>query len=146
MVILELCLVLIDWLSLEEGRRGSFEIGRPRSRGRKNFGRRWTRGWEVLVTGLENWTILMDVICVSSFKEVKRCIITDFLGGLGERSWKLDNFNGCHMCIIFKEVKRYIITDFRHTSTLTMRKSVRIRSFSGLYFPTFGKIFLHSLW
>ena len=63
------------------------------------------------MTGLENWTILMDVICVSSFKEVKR----------------------------------YIITDFRHTSTLTMRKSVRIRSFSGLYFPTFGKIFLHSL-
>ena len=40
----------------------SFEIGRPRSRGWINFGRRWTRG----VRGLENWTIFMDVICVSS--------------------------------------------------------------------------------
>ena len=40
----------------------SFEIGHPRSRGRKNFGRRWTRG----VRGLENWTIFMDVIYVLS--------------------------------------------------------------------------------
>ena len=36
-------------------------IGRPRSRGWKNFGRSWTRGG-----GLENWTIFMDVICISS--------------------------------------------------------------------------------
>ena len=41
---------------------GSFEIGRPRSRGWKNFGCSWTRG----MGGLENWTIFMDVICVSS--------------------------------------------------------------------------------
>ena len=41
---------------------GSFEIGRPRSRGKKNFGHRWTRE----VRGFENWTIFMDVICVSS--------------------------------------------------------------------------------
>ena len=42
--------------------RGSFEIGRAKSRGWKNVGRRWTRG----VRGLENWTIFKDVICVSS--------------------------------------------------------------------------------
>ena len=40
----------------------SIKIWRPRSRGWKNFGRRWTRE----VGCLENWTILMDVICVSS--------------------------------------------------------------------------------
>ena len=39
---------------------GSFETGRPRSRGWKNFGK--TRG----VGGLKNWTFFMDVICVSS--------------------------------------------------------------------------------
>ena len=43
---------------------GSFEIGRPRSRGWKHFERRWTMG----VGDLENWTIFMDVICVSSLK------------------------------------------------------------------------------
>ena len=37
-------------------------MGRLRSRGWKNIGRRWTKG----VVGLENWTILMDVIFVSS--------------------------------------------------------------------------------
>ena len=36
------------------------EIGRPRSRMQKNFGRRWTGGG-----GLENSTTFMDVICVS---------------------------------------------------------------------------------
>ena len=46
-------------------RRDSLEIGRPRSRGSKNFGRRWTRG----VGGLENWTIFMDVICVLFLNE-----------------------------------------------------------------------------
>ena len=40
----------------------SFEIGRLRSRGWKNFRRRLTRR----VVGLENWTIFMDAICVSS--------------------------------------------------------------------------------
>ena len=33
-------IILTDWLSFEEG--DSFEIGRPKSRGWKNFGRRWT--------------------------------------------------------------------------------------------------------
>ena len=42
-----------------------FEIGSPRSRGRKNFGRSRTRG----MRGLENWTIFMEVICVSSLKK-----------------------------------------------------------------------------
>ena len=36
--------------------RVSFEIGRPRSRGWKNFGRSWTRR----VGDLENWTVFMD--------------------------------------------------------------------------------------
>ena len=39
-----------------------FETERPRSRGWKNFGRRWMKG----VGGLKNWTIFMDVICVLS--------------------------------------------------------------------------------
>ena len=45
-VILGLCILLIDWLSFGEGRGegGSHEIGRPRSRGWKKFGRKWTRG------------------------------------------------------------------------------------------------------
>ena len=59
------------WLRFgeRERERGSFEIGRPRStrgmRGRGergNIGRRWRSG----VRGLENWTIFIDVICVSS--------------------------------------------------------------------------------
>ena len=41
----------------------TFEIGRPRSGGWKNFGRRWTRG----VGGPQNWRIFMDVIRVSSY-------------------------------------------------------------------------------
>ena len=47
---------------------GSFEIGRPRSRRWKNFGRSWTSeagGGRVV---LENWIIFMDIICVSSLK------------------------------------------------------------------------------
>ena len=39
-----------------------FEIGRPRSRRWKDFGGRWTRR----VGGLENRTIFLDVIFVSS--------------------------------------------------------------------------------
>ena len=58
---LGLCFLLIDWLSFRE-RGGSFEIGRPRSRGWKNIGRRWTKG----VGGPGNLTIFIDVICVSS--------------------------------------------------------------------------------
>ena len=48
--------------NLPFGSSPSFGIGCPRSRGWKNFGRRWTRG----VGCFENWTIFMDVICVSS--------------------------------------------------------------------------------
>ena len=59
MVIFASCFPLIDWLSFGEG--GSFEIGHPKSRAWKNFGRKWTEDG-----GLENLTIFMDVICVSS--------------------------------------------------------------------------------
>ena len=59
---------LTDWLyfiiwSGGEG-RGLFQIGHPRSRVWKNYWRRWTRG----MGDLENWTIFMDVIYVSSLK------------------------------------------------------------------------------
>ena len=43
------------------GEGGLFEIGHPRPREWKKFRRRWTEG----VGGLENWTILVDVIFVS---------------------------------------------------------------------------------
>ena len=46
----------------------SIEIGRPRSGGWKNFGCRWTRE----VGGLENWTMFMDVICVSSLAKYRK--------------------------------------------------------------------------
>ena len=39
-----------------------FKIGRLKSRRWNNFRSRWPRG----LRGLENWTIFMDVICVSS--------------------------------------------------------------------------------
>ena len=48
-VILGLCFLLTDWLSFGKG--VSFESGRPRSRGWKNFGRRWTGGGGVLKFG-----------------------------------------------------------------------------------------------
>ena len=63
-VLVGLCFLLIDGFSFREG--GSFEIGRSKLRGWKNFGRKWTRG----VGGLENWTIFMDVVCVSSLTGV----------------------------------------------------------------------------
>ena len=44
---------------------GSFENGRPRSKGWKNFERRWTRR----VWSLEISTIFMDVKCVSSLMQ-----------------------------------------------------------------------------
>ena len=50
--------MIIIW---RERGEGSFEIGYPRSKGWKNFRRRWTRG----VGGLKNSTIFID-ICVSS--------------------------------------------------------------------------------
>ena len=51
-----------NWLfnHLDRG-GGSFKIVRPRSRGWKNFRRCWIR----VVRGLENWTIFLDVKCVS---------------------------------------------------------------------------------
>ena len=52
------------WFSFGEV-RGSFEIGRPRSRGWKYFGSRWTRGG-----AHENWTIFMDVIYVSPLTRI----------------------------------------------------------------------------
>ena len=52
----------MEWVGGGEGGgSGSFEIGYPNSRGWNNFGRRWMRG----LGGLENWTIFMEVICVS---------------------------------------------------------------------------------
>ena len=55
---------------LEDG--GSSEIERPKSRRWKNLGRTWTKGGGRRGEegggggrGIENWTILMDVICVS---------------------------------------------------------------------------------
>ena len=47
------------------GGRGSFE--RPNSMGWKNIGCRWTR-WEGKEGAGRNWTIFMDVICVSSLR------------------------------------------------------------------------------
>ena len=70
-VILGLCFFLIDWLSFGEG--GSLiEIGRPRLKGWRNFGCRWTRG----VGGLANWTIFLDAICVSSLALLRYKFLT----------------------------------------------------------------------
>ena len=51
-----------NWLVIIWRGGSSFAIGSPRSRGWSNFRRRWTRR----VRSLENWTIFMDVTCVSS--------------------------------------------------------------------------------
>ena len=66
------CCSIVCWRGWKEGEggggggggggRGSFKIGRPRSRGWKYFRHCWTRG----VGGLENMTVFTDVICVSS--------------------------------------------------------------------------------
>ena len=53
------------WLFIIWRGGSSFEIGRIRSRGWKNFERWWKRG----VGDLENWTIFIDVIWVSSLSE-----------------------------------------------------------------------------
>ena len=52
-VILGLCFLLTDLLSLEEG--VSFEVGCPKSRMRNKFGRRWAREWRVLKIGQLPW-------------------------------------------------------------------------------------------
>ena len=39
-----------------KGGGGLFETGHPKSRGWKNFGRKWTRGGEVLKSGQLSWT------------------------------------------------------------------------------------------
>ena len=49
-----ICFLLIDGYHLQRG--SSFEIGRARSRGWKNFGRRWTRRWNFLKIGQFSWT------------------------------------------------------------------------------------------
>ena len=56
------------------GGGGSFEIGLPRSRGWKKFGRRWIRE----VGGLENWTIFMEVICASFLILINKFLVTRF--------------------------------------------------------------------
>ena len=68
-VILGLCFLLIDWLSFGEVGGGSFEILRPRSKGWKDFGCRRTRALGG-GGGLEDCSIFMDVICVSSLTEL----------------------------------------------------------------------------
>ena len=41
------------------GGGGSFEIGRPRSRGWKSFEPKWTKRWGVLKIGRFSWTSFM---------------------------------------------------------------------------------------
>ena len=60
---------------------GSFEIRRTRSRGWINFGRRWTRG----MGGYENWTIFMDVICVSSLTKKRHSFLCHLTGAIGNK-------------------------------------------------------------
>ena len=45
----------LNCLSFREG--GSFDIGRPRSRGWKNFEHRWTDGWGILKIGQFSWAL-----------------------------------------------------------------------------------------
>ena len=56
-------------LERSEGGGGSFEIESPRSRWWKNFGHLDLDG-QGGVRDLERWTILIDVICVSSLKSI----------------------------------------------------------------------------
>ena len=57
---------------------GSFEIGRLRSKEWKNFGRRWTKR----VGCPENWTIFLDVICVSSLRIISETCSISFRDGI----------------------------------------------------------------
>ena len=52
------CCSIVGWRRWGEwvGEGGSFNIGRPRSRGLKYFASRWTLGWEVLKTRQFSWT------------------------------------------------------------------------------------------
>ena len=65
-VILGLCFLLIDWLSFGEGGGGwgirlKLDVQGQGGGGIRNFGLSWTMG----LWGLGNWTVFMDVICVS---------------------------------------------------------------------------------
>ena len=60
-----------NWLVIIWRGGCSFEIGHTRSRGWKNFGPNWKIG----VGGLENWTILIDVICVFYLSSLVKVII-----------------------------------------------------------------------
>ena len=59
----------LEWKRERRGGGGgaSFEIGRQISRGRKNFGRRWTREVGVLKIGQSSWTsYVYHPLCKSS--------------------------------------------------------------------------------
>ena len=51
-------MISFNWLIIiwKWGRGSMFEIGCSRSRGWKNFGRRWTREWGVIKIGQFSWT------------------------------------------------------------------------------------------
>ena len=50
-------MLFFNWLVIIwKGREDSLETGRPRSRGWKNFGRRWKRGVGILKIGQFSWT------------------------------------------------------------------------------------------
>ena len=61
---------------LERG--DAFEIGRPRSRGWKNFGRRWTGGG-----CLENWKIFKNVMCIIPIKVVNKNVLVGYTAVFG---------------------------------------------------------------
>ena len=102
--------LLIDWLSFERG-EGSFEIGRPRSRRWNNFGRRWTRE----VGGLKNWTIFMDVICVSSLK-VNAIFILQSKFYVRKTSFIIlvDNISGSNFNVLLQTCRRIIGCAIEH--------------------------------
>ena len=81
------------WRGGREGGTGSFQIGRPRSKGCKNFEHGWASGGG----RLGNWTIFMDVIFVSS-------LITQLLSG--------PSFNANKICAnITQCLKKMHLTD-----------------------------------
>ena len=91
---------------LERG--DSFEIGRPRSRGWKNFGRRWAR-----VGGLERWTIFVDAMCVLSLTAIVLKVLFESIGHVRQFSLIFAGWDhaitwlSCHVCIY--ELKSYWI-------------------------------------
>ena len=106
-----------NWL-VSFGEGCSFELGRPTSRGWKNFGRRWTR----VVGGLENWTIFMDVICISSLSG------TDFFDrGFTTHSYCVKKLLGAHR--------------YGH-SVFTIRKKIKfLLYFCGIWYPVYYFIY-----